>query len=382
MMHVRWHGLMFGLALLAASFTLTGCPSQEVVVIDNLSSVSVEEVWSDVVSFFTGGESTPFEVGDIIVGSSEGGFLRRVLAINQDDDQVTTETEFVSLAEAIDAGSLNGTVTFTADDFAKAKVPLAKSSEMTIDLSGITLFSKDGVTVTLTTGTITYAPTVILKAVFADHELSSFEASTEGDLTLNVDVRVTAAAGATLNWETEVIPAITKPFVFYIGPVPVAGTASLRLPFGITGTIGGEASVTSGFDDTTHIKVGMKMNDGAWSSTTGFGAFEPTAHPIVVSLGSDAGVDIYVKPTVGLNLYGASDLTGYVQPYLAADAQFIPSPFTFNLSAGINAGIGYELSIFDFTLIDKDWNFPGPQWQLYHYEIPYDIPTTFTFTLP
>ncbi len=382
MLKVRWHGVLCVLALAVSSFTLTGCPSEEVVVLDNFPSISLEEVWGDVVSFFTGGESTPFEVGDIIVGSEGGGFLRRVLAINQDRNEVMTETEFVSLAEAVEDGSLDGQVTFMPEDFAKAGAPMAKAGDITIDLSGMTIYNKDGVTVTLTTGTITYAPTVTLKAVFADHELQSFLASTEGDLTLDVDVRVTAAAGANLNWETDIIPPITKPFVFYIGPVPVAGTASLRLPFGVTGSVSGAASAESGFDSTTHVKVGMQMSGGKWTSITGFGPFAPTAHPLVVSFSSGAGVDVYVKPTVGLNLYGVSDLSGFVQPYLAADAQFVPSPFIFDLYAGLNGGIGYELAIFDFKLIDKDWFFPGPQWQLYHYEIPYDIPTTFTFTLP
>jgi hypothetical protein len=350
---------------------------------DNYPEFSLEKLWTDAVSFFYDGSSaSPLDVGDIIVGTDGGGFLRRLTAVNEKNGAINTQTEFVSLAEAIDAGTLDADVTFTADDFAKSGVPLAKAGGATIDLSGLVLFSKDGVTVSISKGTIEIVPTITLDATFKGHELTSFKAVTEGDLTTDITVRVQATGTQTVSWETNIIPPITKPFVFYIGPVPVVGTASLSFPFGVAGTVQGTASIESGFDATTHIKLGTQLKDGAWSDISDLGSFEPNAHPAVLSFGSDAGVDVYVKVCAGLNLYGASDLTGYVQPYIAADAQFIPSPFTFVLSAGINGGIGYELGIFDYKLIDKDWTITGPKWELYRYEIPYDVPTTFTFTLP
>jgi len=374
--------LTFVMTIIVCSASMVGCPSKDVVVIDNLPSIDLDQVWNDVVSFFTGGTSTPFEVGDIIVGSGGGGFLRRVLAVDQRGDKLVTETEFASLAEAIDDGTLKGAVTFTPEDFAKANVPLAKAGGVTIDLSGIVLYSKDGITVSISQGSITYAPKVSLDASFSNHKLVSFEAVSEGDLILDLNVCVQASAAATLNYEVDIIPPITQPFVFYIGPVPVAGTASLRFPFGIAGSVSGAASATTGFDSDTYLKMGASYSDGKWTNLSDFGTFDPNPHPLVVSISSGAGLDIYVKPTAGLNLYGCSDLTGFVQPYVAADAQLVPSPFTFVLTAGINGGIGYELGIFDINLIDKDWFFPGPQWELYRYSVPYDVPTTFTFTLP
>lgn len=376
---------VLGVAIVVCSLSLTGCPSKEVVVIDNFPEFSLDQLWSDCVSFFYDGDaSTPFEVGDIIVGTDGGGFLRRLTAIDESDGLLTTETEFVSLAEAIASGTLDASVAFTQDDFVKSGVPLAKSSEMTIDLSGITLYSKDGVTVSISSGSLTITPTLTLKAVFSDNALTSLKALTEGDVTLDLNLRVQATGQLDneISWETDVIPPITKPFIFYIGPVPVVGTASLRIPFGIAGRLTGTAAVESGFDTTTHVKIGAQLEDGDWTNLSSFGDPTFNAHPIVVSFSSSAGVDVYAKICAGLNLYGCSDLTGYVQPYIAADANFIPSPFTFVLSAGINGGIGYELGILDFNLIDKDWNFTGPSWELYRYTLPYDVPTTFTFSWP
>jgi hypothetical protein len=128
-----------GIAIVVCSLSLTGCPSQQVVVIDNFPEFSLDKLWSDCVSFFYGGSSSPLEVGDIIVGTGGGGFLRRLTAIDESQGKITTDTEFVSLAEAVEAGSLDGSVTFNQDDFVKSGVPLAKSADMTIDLSGITI---------------------------------------------------------------------------------------------------------------------------------------------------------------------------------------------------------------------------------------------------
>lgn len=333
-------------------------------------------------SFFSNDTKVPFEVGDIIVGSKDGGFLRRVLAVNQEKNKIVTDTEFVSLAEAIDNGTLDGAVTFTPNDFARSNVPLAKAGNVTIDLSGTVIYDKDGLKVSIPSGTITYAPDITLKANFANHKLTGFKAVTEGDLTVDMTVRVQATGTVTLSKEFNIIPAIVKPFVFYIGPVPVAGTASLSFPFGISGTVNGGASIESGFDATTYVKLGTELNNGQWTDLNDFGSFEPNAHPAVLSFSSGAGIDVYVKPNATLNLYGASNLTGYVQPYLSGDATFVPSPFTFVLTAGINGGISYELKIFQLSLVNKDWYFPGPQWELYRYSAPYDVPTTFTFTLP
>jgi hypothetical protein len=368
--------------LVCASVALAGCPSQKVVVLDQLPSIQVEQVWDDMVSFVTGAAKTPFEVGDIIASSADGGFLRRVTAINQKDGQVETETGFVSLAEAVESGTLNGSVSFNEKDLAKAMVPTKAGDPLTIDLSGLVIYSKDGVTLSITTGSIKYTPTLTLKADFSNHALTSFLACSDGDMTVDMNLRLQATAGKALNFETDVIAPITKPYVFTIGPIPVAGYASLRFPFGVSGSVDGTASLESGFDGTTHLKMGTQLADGKWTQISDFGQFSPNAHPLVASFSSGANLEVYVKPTATLDLYYASDLSGFVKPYIAADATFVPSPFLFVLDAGVDGGINYQLNIFDTKLVNQDWNFPGPKWELYRYSAPYDIPTTFTFQLP
>lgn len=250
-------------------------------------------------------------------------------------------------------------------------------------MSGITIFSKDGVTLSLAEGsTVTYAPDITLLASFYEHKLETFSLDSSGVLATDLNFKLSAYESANLNYETTIIPTITKPFVFYIGALPVAGVASLSFPFGVTGCIGAGTSLESGFSGSTEITVGASYSDNEWTNESTYTPFSPVAHPLVVTLSSTGSLTVYMKVQPSISLYESSTLTGWAQPYIKADAQFIPSPLTFDLYAGLNGGINYNLKILDFSLINKTWNFPGPQWQLYQYSYPYDIPTTFTFELP
>jgi len=365
--------------------TLMGCPATtEVKVVDNMPELSIQQVGQDIVNFFNNlGDKAAIQVGDIIASAKDGGFLRKVIGVNEANGVIQTVTQVVSLAEAIQDGILSGKITWTNQDFENSGAVLAQGGTLAIDLSGTTIFSQDGVTLSLGEGsTLTYAPDIDVLANISDHKVTNFSMNCSGLFTSDLYFKLSAAQAATVNWETPMFPAVTKPFLFYIGPVPVAGVASLAFPVGVTGSIGAGASAESGFYGSSNVTVGASMADGKWTNNSSFGEFSPIAHPLVITLSSAGSVTIYVKVQPSITLYDASTLTGYAQPYMTGAAQFIPSPFTFDLYAGLNGGINYQLSIFDFNLINKSWFFPGPQWSLYHYSYPYEVPTTFTFNLP
>jgi len=368
------------------SVLLMGCPVKDgdVKVIDNIEGLTVQSIGQDIVNFFNDlGDKAVIQVDDIIASAQDGGFLRKVVGVDQSGGVITAVTEAISLAEAIEEGVLTGQISWTNQDFENSGAPLAAGGTLTIDLSGLTIFSKDGVTLSLTEGsTVTYAPEIMLNASFLNHKLETFSLDSSGVLATNLNFKLAAYKAATLNYETTIIPPITKPFVFYIGAIPVAGVASLTFPFGVTGTVGAGTSLESGFTASSELNVGATYADDYWTNNTTYTPYTPVAHPLVVTLSSSGSLSVYMKVQPSISLYESSTLTGWAQPYITADAQFIPSPLTFDLYAGLNGGINYNLKILDFSLINKTWNFPGPQWQLYQYTYPYDIPTTFTFNLP
>lgn len=358
-------------AMLVMSLALVGCPSKDVVVVDDQTDIVVDSVdTSQIIFEYQGDPSTPLEVGDIVAGTDGGGYLRRINAVTQEGDIVTADTEQVSLAEAVDVGTLDADVQFTAKDFARAGLRTAGANRTAVDLGGITLYNKDGLSVTITRGSIDFAPHVSLDASFNDHKLEYFKAVTTGDLTVDMDVRVQATKPITLSYETNLFPAITQPFVFNIGPIPVTGTASLKFPVGIVGTVTGTASIESGFDSTSTIALGGELAGGQWNDLSSFSGFNPNGHDVVWSVSTGVGIDVFMKAQAGLNLYGVSDLWGTVVPYVAADAQIIPAPMSVLVTAGIDGIIDYKLGIFDINLVNKSWYFPGPSWVLYSWTQP------------
>jgi hypothetical protein len=362
-----------------------GCPATtDVKVIDDYPQLTIQQVGQDIVNFFDDlGDKAELAVGDIIASAKDGGFLRKIIGVNETNGIVQTVTQAVSLAEAIKEGVLTGKISWTNTDFENSGAVLQQGGTLAIDLSGLTIFSQDGVSLSMGDGSsLTYAPDINLDATIADHKMTSFTMSCSGEFTTDLNFKLAASKAATVNWETPMIPAITKPFLFYIGPVPVVGVASLSFPVGVTGGIGAGASAESGFSGSSNVTIGASMVNGNWTNNSSFGQFSPVAHPLVITLSSSGSVTVYVKVVPSITLYDASTLSGYAMPYITGAAQFIPSPFTFDLYAGLNGGINYQLSLFDFNLINKSWFFPGPQWPLYHYSYPYDIPTTFTFNLP
>jgi len=351
---------------LVACLGLVGCPTEDVVVVDEFEEISLEEIAEEELMLnYDGGGGTPLEVGDIVTGTEGGGYLRRLMSVDEQGDTVVAETEQVSLAEALEVGVLDADVTFTAKDFANSSVPLVATGTTIIDLTDTVIFDQDGVTLTITEGWIDFAPTITLDASWSDHRLVALTALTSGEIAMNLDVKLEAADAAILSYEIDVFPPITKPFLFYVGPIPVMGTASLEFPFGVIGSIQGSASVESGFDATGTVNIGGEYYYGDWTDLSDVEGFAPNPHPVVWNFSAGAGVDVFVKPKAGLNLYGVSDLTASAIPYISANARFIPPPPNFVLTAGLDGLITYELGILDWNIVDETWFFPGPQWVLF-----------------
>lgn len=107
--------LMVTCVLLAlCSLSLTGCPvvDGKVVVVDDIEGLTIQSIGDQIVSFFNDlGDKAAIQVDDIIASAQDGGFLRKVIGVNQSGGVITTVTEAISLAEAVKEGVLSGVVT-------------------------------------------------------------------------------------------------------------------------------------------------------------------------------------------------------------------------------------------------------------------------------
>ncbi len=361
--------------LVLASVALLGCPETGVlkdglVIVDDVPELNVAAVEEDAVSFTTSGDS-PIQVGDIIVGSDKGGFLRRVEAVSEGKGGVLTQTSKASLAEAIDVGMLFQDIEFTTQDFIDAGLIGPDGTATLIDLSGKDIYRDYGIAISVSRGTLECVPEIYLAATWDNFNLSTFNMQTSGIATLNFDVEVAVDDQTQLRFETDLIPPITHPFATSIGPIPVVGVASLRFPIGVVGRFDGDTGVTAGFDVVDDFDIGARLENGAWDGQFEMGTPVLTGHEPVWVIEVGADIMVYVKVVPAGSLYDAATLSGYVMPYLNADINVYPSPMTFVLTGGLNAGVSFDLSIFDFRVFGYSYDWTGPSAVLYSYTNAY-----------
>ncbi len=355
-------------SLVFSSFFMAGCPddgvpSDGLIILDDLPDINLKAIFDDMMSFFTGADS-PFQVGDLVVGSDAGGFLRRILALGESGDNIFAETELASLAEAIEQGLLLKDVDITTQDFIDAGLIPAGGTVTLVDLSGTSIYQDYGVNIYIATGTLECTPDVAISADFEDNELETFALTVSGNLDFDFDVAAAVDEGYPLSFETDIIPPVNVPFATSIGPVPVTGTVGLRFPIGVVGTFEGDTSVTAGFDVNSDFSISA-LFDGDFSQSVDVGTPVWTGHEPVWSIEIGADVDVYVKVVAEVTLYESLSGSIYAQPYLNADFDIYPAPAVVTLTGGLNGGAAVELSIFDFRIWGDSWTWYGPSAVIY-----------------
>ena len=355
--------------LVVASAVMIGCPDNGVikdglVIVDDFPLLRVTALLEGFMSFWTGADS-PLQVGDIVVGSDQGGFLRRLLALGENLHEIFAETEFASLSEAVEDGLMADSVYYTPQDFIDAGLSVEGNSTL-LDLSGTDIYRGYGVAVTIQNGTLNCAPQIYLGATWDNHRLSTFDMDMNGVVTLNLDVRVAVDNQTPLSFETDLIPPITAPIATSIGPIPVVGAARLRFPVGVVGYFEGDTYIQAGFDVTDAFSVDASWTRGAgWEKEIDLFDFAANGHKPTWSVEIGATATLYIKVVGEVSLYESAEIGAWVKPYLTADVSVVPAPQTFGLTLGVDAGAWYGLSIFDFQILGDSftWNGPSQSWE-------------------
>jgi hypothetical protein len=360
--------LTLGVALTLA---MTGCPTVGVledglVIIDDVPEIEVTAVTADSVALGVGSRAAaPLQAGDIIVGSAQGGFLRRVDAVSESRGSTIVKTSDASLNEVVREGLIYQGINFDGEAFARAGVVAKNAKGTLIDISGMDIYRDNGIRVSVANGTLESSPSVHLAASWKNWELQGFRLHAAGDVRLNMDVKIGVDNGTPLQFETNLIPPVVQPFATAIGPIPVVGRATLRFPIGVIGTFDGDVSMTAGFDVVDSFDIGASYEFEEWTRTFNLANPVFTGHePVwVVEIGANAKV--YVKVVAELSLYDSAEMAGYLMPYLNANYHAFPGPMTFVLTGGLDAGFSYGVSIFDFNIVGDSYHWAGPSAELY-----------------
>lgn len=323
------------------------------------------------------GASAPeIEPGDYLVGAQDGGFLRQVEQVSRDGGEIVAETEQAALAEAVDSASFESTVTVgpggqtgaVRGDRVRWGPTFSRYSAAGVTVDGAALVISDLVLLdeevcggsgsgcaqaelVITSGQVRFSPSVELSAEVDFFDLERFRAVAEGDLEFTADAEASATGSIQSSGERPV-QQFAKPFVFQAGPVPVAGQVRLTFFAGYRSQASASFDVGAGFESSYGTTLGAEWADGQWSEVFSVDA-SFSSDPLITDVDGEALARVYVKPELSVILYTAAGPSAFAEPYLQGETTF-PESCTFDLTAGMDGGVGFQVEILSRELASFD----------------------------
>ena len=331
-----------------------------------------------------------FSVGDIVVGETEEGYLRRVLSSVAEGDTLILLTEQASLTDAIVKGNVDTTFAlsptqqqlnpirdrsiFKGDDGREYRLdirsdgpsvyPSAVGPSFDIKIPNVVIEVWDpdnNLAVVLSIDTI-----VVTKSVDFDFSLeiesgelkefrllgiSTDEVSFVG---LNMDLRAAVSAV----FERSLLPPIPLgKIVIWIGYFPIVISFDLQVYGGMKAELDLDAGIEVANDVTVICTntVGAQYRYGSWEpiwdnslNCNGDFTFTPVST-------LSASLTNYLKGGLNTRLYGGPGPQLYLKPYQYNEIGF--PPLDYELGVGIAAGLAFKVKILDWMLVDFDYTF-------------------------
>jgi hypothetical protein len=196
--------------------------------------------------------------GQIVWGLDDGGYLVRLVQVENDGTVAHLVTEFASLAEAVTDVEFDEVIDL--DDAARAN---------RIDFGGRVLDEVEGEggtsTVTVTRGELDVNTQVAARGSFGFLRLKSVTSRNRLTLDLAMDVHY-RTDGPVARSQTVVLDTLEQPFTLKVGPVRVSGVLRSTVSLGFEHTSTGPMDVTTSFVGGGTIDMGGTYTmPGSWS---------------------------------------------------------------------------------------------------------------------
>ncbi len=339
--------------------------SSNVEVLGTSSKVVLTGIDSTSLQFMLTDTTLDVQIGDILVGTDSGGYLRKVISLSATDSTLTVGTDSASLTDAIVKGKLSDTLLFNISRASlqnrsgdeEAKVYLAegaKLSEAKIILDGVVLYSGDKGNITITNGSIDFQPEIDIGFDIDNHIVKEFHSIARGQLGVSLDVEATTSA---IDLSDEVLVAsISKQYVVFIKFVPVVVNVTLNFNAGYSATAG-TISLHTGYETSHQVEFGAKYNGSIWSPHWSRTTID-SSHQTVWDEPNNLDLRLYIEPEVRLEFYWAAGPYLALDPFINFVGEFNSPQWNWQLSGGVESTIGFQIHILDWDIADFNHTFP------------------------
>lgn len=370
-----------------ATITVEPKVADQTIVVDSSQAELISDS-SEVASgrlVFRGSRIPEVEEGAVIVGSQNGGFLRRVTEVVQNSDSIVLKTEFAALTEAIEHGSFQTSTNIGLSDPGLARtsptdfrrdvswtatevtylVEGASISSAGLNLGRTILLDRDGLRAEVLDAMIDFSPQIALAADIGFFEVKHFRAVASGALSVQATLSVEASTEINASVQRKLV-SIQKGFYGQIGPVPVAGQVELLLVAHLALTTTGTASSRATLSGHAETVLGAEYKEESWSPefniSSEFAPFEPSW-----SSTATAQARLEVRPILRLNLYGVAGPSIQAVPYLemAGEGNTSACSWAAKLDGGLDAALVFDVRVLGLHLAEFERTFSGPRSRLF-----------------
>lgn len=343
--------------------------SDETVIIDTTNVSEPEIEGNNYIFTFTGNPPDIIE-GDIILGQTGGGYLRKVNAVTIQGNRIILETGPATLTEAFEKLEVQRSFSLTCGDSSSGDSSnnISKSggnyysdgitgSDGGFDLHDVELFdavvTQDGRTIELeisiSDGRIEFNPDLDIGLQIRGFQLREFHAIAEAELICDLNLQCTASASLDL-FEGNI--TLFPPIHFGAIPIgPLVFVPTLRFIAGYSVAIGAAGSFSTGFSFESEISIGSEYDGSDWNSIYEHDA-QLARGPVRWDAEFGASITGYVKPRLSFELYTVAGPYMELEPYLRFGGVVRLRDWEWGLYGGIDANVGVSMDLMGVNLAD------------------------------
>jgi hypothetical protein len=284
--------------------------------------------------------SLGLDVGHIVVGSANRGYLREITSVDVYEDSVVMETTQARLEQVFENGGFD------------AHIELQSQERYRWDHSGKVLYSGSvgsaDLTLKLSEAVVDFDPSLRISTEFQWFRLNRARAVLDVDL--EIDLELLAQLSDRLSLSREIsLGTYRYPFAFAAGPIPVAGTLEVELKAGFSTSASGSITATAGMDADADITVGGAYRRGRRWTYTQRKSFEARLTGPDIEARGDWEGRVYVSAEATIMLYKVAGPTFSVEPFIhgEADAECYDLDWAFDAGAKLNAGFNLDVWVLD-----------------------------------
>ncbi|MDD3686248.1 MAG: PKD domain-containing protein [Bacteroidales bacterium] len=345
---------------------------ENVKVIDSVTIGEPLSIVNNNYTFTSNPELSDLKVGDVIIGQTGKGYIRKIMKITYLSDQIELETEQASLTDAFERLLINDTIKI---DFAQMKaytktqtapvkinyiIPNAsfKSTAGLINLDNTVLIDESigntNVLAKIVEGNINFQPEIIRQLDLSTNwvgipsGIKSLTIGATGNLSMNFLAEFSIDNNLEYNEEVSLINFDIGPL--WMGVVPFY--IELGFDAGIIFNAQAAGNIQTGLNSQASVTFGAEyQNEQGWS-TLWNKSLEAGQLQTNWTANAASSAIIYVKPSVKVTIASIAGPYMDVKPDLVFDGQINPPTWNYNLISGIDGTLGFKVEIFSFSLAD------------------------------